>query len=280
MCSMVSQAGLMLLKCLSRQEMNRSRRSPHCHDALATVLSIAYVGAWHLEHLHLVDAAGICLPEVHAPLKQAQNCFGAHSQPSPQPRCHEPAACLRRRRAQAAAARSLGRVTRAAHPPGGNPDQNPSSERPRAGPERRRRPPGLMDDAGDESQGEGASAEACGDDVHAPGAVMDPGPDADADPGVAMRAGTSGRAGGGAAAAGSGPGQWDARGHMRFGQGGAGLRGAGQGAGGFEPGRRAGGGLAGLAGRQDEPGEDSEGGDLRAPPVASEYLAASHAGRR
>lgn len=165
------------------------------------------------------------------------------------------------------------RHPRGSHP-GGDPGQRPSSERPRAGPERRRRPPGLMDDAGDESDGEGASAEACGDDVHDPGAMMDPGPDPDPNPGVDMRAGTSERAGGGADGAGGGPGQWDARGHMRFGQGGAGLRAAGQGAGGAEPGSRAGGSIAGLAGRLDELGEDSEGGDMRAPPVASRYLAA------
>ena len=165
------------------------------------------------------------------------------------------------------------RHPRGSHP-GGNPGRNTSSERPRAGPERRRRPPGLMDDAGDESEGEGASAEACGDDVHDPGAMMDPGPDPDPHSGVELRAGNSGRAGGGADVDGGGSGQWDARGRMRFGQGGAGLRAAGQGAGGFEPGPFAGGALAGLAGRLDEPGEDSEGGDMRAPPVASRYLAA------
>ena len=66
----------------------------------------------------------------------------------------------------------------------------------------------------------------------------------------------------------------DARGHVRFGQGGAGLGATGQGAGGLGPAPRAGRGLAGLAGRLDELGEDSEGGDLRAPPVASRYLAA------
>lgn len=159
-------------------------------------------------------------------------------------------------------------------PRGSHPGQHPSSERPRAGPERRRRPPGLMDDAGDESEGEGASAEACGDDVHDPGAMMDPGPDPDPHSGAETRAGTSGRALGGADVAGSGSGQWDARGHLRFGQGSAGLRAAGQGAGGLELGLCAGGGLAGLAGRLDEPGEDSEGGDMRAPPVASRYLAA------
>ena len=158
--------------------------------------------------------------------------------------------------------------------PGGDPCRHPSSERLRGAPERRRRPPGLMDDAGDESEGEGASAEACGDDVHDPGAMVGPGPDPDPHSDAEVRAGTSGRAGGGADVAGSGFGQWDARGRTRFGQGGAGLQAAGQGVGGLEPAPRAGGGLAGLAGRLDEPGEDSEGGDMRAPPVASRYLAA------
>ena len=190
------------------------------------------------------------------------------------PALHLPAACLRMRRVQAAAARSLGRATHAGSDAGGNPGQNHMSQQPRAGPERRRRPPWLVDDAGDESEGEGASAEACGDDVHDPGAMMDPGPDPDMRSAIQLGGGPGRKAGGGADVAGNGSGQWDAHGRVRFGQGGAGFTAAGQGAEGPEPGPRAGLGVAGLAVRLDEFGEDSEGGDLRAPPVAGRYLAA------
>ena len=153
------------------------------------------------------------------------------------------------------------------------PGQNPDPQQPRAVPERRRRLSGLVGDAGDDSDGEDDGAEACGDDVHDPGAITDSGRDPDSNLGPELRTGGS-RSGGGADVAGNGSGQWDAHGHLRFGQGRAGLGGAGRGAGGFVAGPRAGAGSAGLAGRLDEFGEDSEGGDLGAPPVASRYLAA------
>lgn len=182
-----------------------------------------------------------------------------------------------------------------------------ADEQPRQAPPRRRRPPGLVDDAYTDSEDMG-SAEAAGDDVHYPGGVSDNARDgggdgrgsqsarAEAAGGDARSAGGAGSAwhgvggpssgtggGGGHARAGGDAGVWQARSGVRFGQTGAGRESARtQGAAPARgPGVRAlnfdnGDGADGGGGLQ-APAAPAEGGDVQDDQglrVASRYLAA------